>query len=76
MVTAYILIVAKAGSEKDVVKALTANPAIKESHIVYGQYDIICKVDLADVGKLNDFILTFIRPLKGIEATSTLISAY
>lgn len=75
MVTAYVLIISKSGKEKEVLDSLSKLEEIKEAKIVYGEYDIVTKVQADDVGKLNDFLLEKIRPIENIEKTSTLIVA-
>jgi len=75
MVSAYVLIISKSGTEKKVLEELQKIPEVKESKIVYGEYDIIAKIEVEDVDKLNDFLLERIRPIENIEKTSTLIVA-
>ena len=75
MVIAYILITSKSGGEKNVLESLQKLEEIAEAKIVYGEYDIIAKIQTGDVDKLNDFLLEKIRPISNIEKTSTLIVA-
>jgi anthranilate phosphoribosyltransferase len=74
MIGAYVLIIAKSGFEKQVLEKLRKYKEIKEAKIVYGEYDIIAKIHVAEVSKLNDFLLEKVRSLE-IEKTSTLIVA-
>lgn len=76
MITAFILIVVKSGTEKDVVNALSDMEEVQEANIVYGQYDIIAKIELEDISALNGFLLSKVRVIEGIVDSSTLISAY
>jgi anthranilate phosphoribosyltransferase len=76
MITAFVLIVAKSGVEKEVVNALADMPEIREAKVVYGQYDIIAKVELEDIAALNGFLLDRVRAINGVESSSTLVSAY
>lgn len=75
VVSAYILIITKSGGEKAVLEALQKQKGIKDARIVYGEYDIVVKVNVNDVGDLNDFLLEKVRPIGNIEKTSTLIVA-
>lgn len=75
MVTAYILVTSKSGEEKNVLESLRKLEGVKEAKIVYGEYDIVAKIQVDDVGKLNDFLLERVRPIRSIEKTSTLIVA-
>ncbi len=76
MITAFILIVVKSGTEKEVVNALEDVKEVKEVKIVYGQYDIVAKIELEDIGELNSFLLKNVRSIPGIVDSSTLIAAY
>jgi len=75
MVTAYILITVKSGTERDVLAELKKLEEVKDVAIVYGEYDLIIKVTVPEVGDLNDFLLSKLRPIKNIEKTATLIVA-
>ena len=75
MVGAYILITTKSGAEKEVLTALKKVPNMKNAKMLYGEYDIIAKVQLTNITDLNEYLLANIRPLSGVERTSTLIVA-
>lgn len=75
MVAAYVLITTKSGAEKEVLDTLKKSKEVSDARIVYGEYDIITKIRAADITKLNDFLLETMRPISGIEKTSTLIVA-
>jgi len=75
MVIAYVLITSKSGGEKNVLEGLQKLEEVEESKIVYGEYDIVAKIKVSDVDKLNEFLLEKIRPIQDIEKTSTLIVA-
>ncbi|HIH14418.1 MAG TPA: Lrp/AsnC family transcriptional regulator [Nanoarchaeota archaeon] len=75
VVGAFVLVTTKSGSEKAVVEALKKLPEIKEAKILYGEYDLIAKVQADDIQKLNSFLLDKVRAIKEIEKTSTLIVA-
>ncbi len=75
MAGAYVLITAKSGSERVVVETLKKLQEVKEVKILYGEYDIIAKVQVNDIQALNTFLLEKIRPISSVEKTSTLIVA-
>ena len=75
VVNAYVLITTKSGSEKEVLDALKKTKNVKDARILYGEYDIIAKLQLQDITALNDYLLANIRPIHGIERTTTLIVA-
>jgi len=74
MVLAYVLIVAEAGLEKDIVNSLSDTVGVQETDVIYGEYDVIAKITVSDISKLGDFIMEKIRPIKGVKRTSTLIA--
>jgi len=75
MAGAYVLITAKSGSERAVVEALKKLQEVKEVKILYGEYDIIARVQVDDIQELNKFLIEQVRPIGSVEKTSTLIIA-
>jgi len=73
MLTAYILVMADSGAEKEVIEELQDLDEVEEADIIYGEWDIITKLKIPDVSGLGDFILQNIRSIKGVKKTSTLI---
>ena len=73
MPSAYVMISTELGSEEQVTKALKELPQIKETHIVYGIYDLITKVEYADRQELSEIIIRKIRGIPGIKNTITLM---
>ena len=76
MLSAYVLIEAEAGKEKQILEALNSNESVVDVSIVYGQYDIIAKIVLTEGDNLPSFMMDVVRPIEGIRGTSTLLSAY
>ena len=75
MICAYVLITSRPGTEKQVVNELADHEKIKDISVVYGEYDIVAKVEAENVEALNDYLLKTLRPIAAIERTSTLIIA-
>ncbi|MFH0869353.1 MAG: Lrp/AsnC ligand binding domain-containing protein [archaeon] len=75
MVIAYVLVTTKSGAEKEVLDILKKSSNIKIAKIVYGEYDIIAKIEVHDITALNEYLLTHFRQISGIEKTVTLIVA-
>ncbi len=75
MAGAYVLITAKSGSERVVVEALKKLQEVTEAKILYGEYDIIARVQVDDIQALNQFLLEKVRPIGNVDRTSTLIVA-
>jgi DNA-binding Lrp family transcriptional regulator len=75
MVTAYILATIKAGSERDVREQLKKVREVTDINLLYGEYDVIIKIELDGISELSDFVLDKIRAISSIERTTTLIVA-
>ena len=69
---AYIVIHCDKGEEYNVLKNLSHIPEIKEADVVFGFYDVICKVEATDNQILENLITKAIRTLPHIRTTMTL----
>ena len=74
MITAYLLLIVESGKEEITMNKLLETDEVKEIHVVYGQYDLIAKIRVTDIHKMEDFILKEVRRIKDIKETSTLIA--
>ncbi len=74
MVTAFILCVTEAGKEREVVQRLKAMPNVEEVYVVYGEYDIIAKITVDELKKLDTFITENVRTIPSVQMTSTMIA--
>ncbi|MGC9133171.1 MAG: Lrp/AsnC ligand binding domain-containing protein [Nanopusillaceae archaeon] len=78
MITAYILVNVKPGKENVVLEGIKKsqnNIKILESSVVYGEYDVIVKIEGETLEEIRKFVLDKIRSLDFVERTVTLISA-
>jgi len=73
MAEAYILINCEIGSEEDVITALKDVEGIKEVHGTFGAYDILAKIESAQVEDLRETITWKIRKIDKIRSTLTLM---
>ena len=73
MAEAYILINCEIGSEEDVITALKGVDGIKEVHGTFGAYDILAKIESAQVEDLRETITWKIRKIDKIRSTLTLM---
>ena len=69
----YLLLLVDVGKEHSVAKELRKLPGITEAQVVYGEYDVVARIELGDV-TLMDETVTMARKLPGVARTSTLIS--
>ncbi|MHA2297804.1 MAG: Lrp/AsnC ligand binding domain-containing protein [Candidatus Hodarchaeales archaeon] len=75
MSSAYVMINTRIGTEKKVLKEIKNLSRVKEATHVYGDYNIVCRVESNNKTSLDSFILEKIRKMDMIRATLTLIVA-
>lgn len=73
MITAYILLKTVIAKEHDVAQRLQEIEGIIEVRVVFGEYDVVAKAQVEDVRALDEMV-TKIRRIDGVAATSTLIA--
>ncbi|MFX0067544.1 MAG: Lrp/AsnC ligand binding domain-containing protein [Candidatus Hodarchaeota archaeon] len=73
-VVACLLLVVKMGKEHEVAEKIKRIEDVVEVLIVYGQWDILIRIETEALGKL-DYIVTQIRRIDGVEQTTTLIAS-
>jgi len=71
-IEAYVLISVEHGAEEEVLDGLIKIDEIKGASLVYGEYDVHCKIEVADMDKLRE-VTRKIRKLK-VRTTETLIA--
>lgn len=75
---AYVLIKVKSGKDLEVferLRDLQHKYPITEVAIVYGDYDLVTRIRITRPKELEDFVLTELRKIEGIDETKTLITA-
>lgn len=75
MVKAYVLLKVKAGSERSIVTSLESIKEVAEVNELYGDWDIISRLDLQKLEDLDRLLTEKIRSIEGIENSSTMIVA-
>jgi len=73
MPMAFVLINAEIGSEEEVLKELQKVEGVAEAYIVYGVYDIVCKIKADSMDKLKDLVTWHVRRLSKVRSTLTMI---
>ena len=73
MVTALVLINVEMGLEGEVLKALRKMDGVIEAFAVYGNYDVIAKIQVESLEKLNQIVTGKIRKMEAVKATQTMI---
>ncbi|AHF79737.1 Lrp/AsnC ligand binding domain-containing protein [Thermococcus paralvinellae] len=75
MMEAFVLIIVKPGNEEKVYNKLKDKPMVKEIYRVYGEYDIIMRVEVSNIAELDKFNDEILRKIGDIEMTETLIAS-
>lgn len=73
-VVIYVLIVTEIGKESEVKEALEKIKGVTEAKTVYGEYDVVARLETPTLKELDE-IVTTMRKISGIIRTVTLISA-
>jgi DNA-binding Lrp family transcriptional regulator len=75
MVTAFVLVKATPGKEDEVFSELSKMDETSEVHTLFGEYDLIAKVEVKDYESLGELIIGRIRTLDGVKETKTMMGA-
>ena len=73
MTTAYVLISCDLGFDVEIIDEIKQLEDVKEVHGVFGAYDIIVKLESANVETLRETIIWKIRKLNRVRSTLTLM---
>jgi len=74
MATAYVLISCDLGFDAEIVDEIKQIEDVKEVRGVFGAYDILVKVESANVETLRETIMWKIRKLNRVRSTLTLMT--
>jgi len=74
MITVYVLLRIKPGSDRSVLHKVKKLAQVKTVETVYGEYDMLINVEIETLEALDSFIFDIIRTIKGVESTTTLIT--
>lgn len=72
MAVGFVLISADTGREHDVYNDLLDVPEIIELHPLFGEYDLIGKIEASDFDTLGHVVVSSIRTIDGVMDTKTL----
>jgi DNA-binding Lrp family transcriptional regulator len=70
----YLLLLVDVGKEQSVARELRRLPGVTEAQVVYGEFDVVARIELGDV-TLMDETVTMARKLPGVTRSLTLISS-
>ena len=72
---ALVLLSTEPGREQHVVNELNKMVEISEAMVLFGEYDVYCKIIMETFSQLSSLILKKIRILEGVVETTTLTAA-
>ena len=72
MAIGFVLISAAPAREHDVYNKLSKVPEIIELYPLFGEYDLIAKIEVDDFEKLGAIVVNKIRSIDGVIDTKTL----
>lgn len=73
MATGFALLTISPLNEKAVYEALRNIEQVIEIHPLFGEYDILVKIESKDIDSIGETVIKKIRSLKGVVDTKTLI---
>ena len=73
MATGFALLSISPLYEKEVYKKLKNTSEIIEVHPLFGEYDILLKIETTDIDSIGEIVISKIRSIKGVTDTKTLI---
>ncbi len=74
MIEAYILLRIKPGLDRTVLREIRKLRQAKDIETLYGEYDLLMKIQVETMDDLDSFIFDSIRTIRGVERTTTLIT--
>jgi DNA-binding Lrp family transcriptional regulator len=72
-VVAYVLFKVSSGSEREVCQKLIEFDEVLHADIIFGEYDVVAKVETPELSKLEEFVSLKVRNVPNVLVTSTMI---
>jgi len=76
MPIAFVLVTCASGKETGVRDEIEGLDGITELHPLFGEWDLMIKIEKGDIESLSSFIIHRIRSIDGVVSTKTLTSAF
>ena len=74
MALAWILISCEPGRERDVYRHLLSISAVSEVSVVYGELDLVARIDFENEIEMSKTLIGEMRHVEGVRKTETLIA--
>lgn len=72
MVIAYVLVNTYPGKEEEVAQKISKIEGVVETYTLFGEYDMILKLESNSYPEVESLVVRKIRPIRGILDTKTL----
>ena len=72
-VLSYVLFKVSSGSEREVCQKLIEFDEVLHADIIFGEYDVVAKVETPELSKLEEFVSLKVRNVPNVLVTSTMI---
>jgi DNA-binding Lrp family transcriptional regulator len=72
-VVAFVLFKVNSGTEREVCQKLIKFDEVLQADIIFGEFDVIAKIETQDLSALEEFVSEKIRTVSNVLVTSTMI---
>lgn len=72
MAVGFVLISVEPSMERDVYQRLLKIEQVVELYPLFGEYDLIAKIEASTYDQIGEIVVSRIRSIEGIKATKTL----
>jgi DNA-binding Lrp family transcriptional regulator len=72
MATGFVLISVEPGTEREVFQEVIKIDEIVDVHLLFGEYDLIARVEAEDYDVIGDIVVNKVRKIPGVTSTKTL----
>jgi DNA-binding Lrp family transcriptional regulator len=72
-VVAFVLFKVSSGTEREVCQKLIEFDEVLQADIIFGEFDVIAKIETQDLSVLEEFVSEKIRTVSNVLVTSTMI---
>ncbi len=72
-VLAYVLFKVSSGTEREVCQKLVQFDEVLHADIIFGEYDVVAKIEAQDLSALEEFVSDKIRTVPNVLVTYTMI---
>lgn len=72
MATGFVLISVEPGTEREVFQEVIKIDEVVDVHLLFGEYDLIARIEAEDYDVIGDVVVNKIRKIAGVTSTKTL----